>query len=112
MFYTPILLIIVGVFLTKLTHSNIPFLIFIFLSIILGGMALKEFSRIDLYRGPITDKYTESRVNMDALTGFGIYSPLQDRIKLVMNNIASNREIFGIDPSVAKAGENIDVARK
>ena len=75
-------------------------------------MALSEFSRVDLHRGPITENYTELRVRMDAVSGFGIYSPLQERIKLVMNNIASNREIFGIDPSVAKAGENIDVARK
>ena len=75
-------------------------------------MALNEFSMIDIHRGPITQSYTDLRIRLSALSGFGIYSPLQDRIKLVMNNIASNSEIFGIDPSVAKAGENIDVARR
>ena len=63
--------------------------------------------RIGLARGPITPQMTDARVKMDALTGFGIFQPLEKRIKLLMNNVASNREIYGIDPSAAKASEGV-----
>lgn len=65
-------------------------------------------NRIAQVLGQQLPKYEEARINMAAQTGFGIYKPLQDRIKLVMNNIASNQEIYGIDPSVAKAAEGVD----
>ena len=67
-------------------------------------------SDVDLARGPITKETETARVRLDALTGFGIFQPLEKRIKLVMNNIASNREIYNIDPSVAKASEGVSSA--
>ena len=70
---------------------------------------MNEKELIDFHRGPLTKPMTDLRIFAEGFSGFGIYKPLEDRLKLVMNNIASNTEIFGIDSSVLKANEKIDV---
>ena len=70
---------------------------------------MEEKDRIDLLRGKLTPEDTKMRLRMSGSAGFGIYKPLEDRIKLVMNNLASNTDIYGIDQSVLKANERIDV---
>lgn len=56
--------------------------------------------------GPQTAQGKELSLFASAFTGFGIYAPLEDRIRLVMNNIASNQELYGIDSSVLKANKD------
>ena len=70
---------------------------------------MEEQDRIDAEIGPETELDVKARIDATSRAGFGIYKNLEDRIKLVMNNFASNTDIYGIDASVVKSNENLDV---
>ena len=53
-------------------------------------------------RGPTLPEHNTLRVKTSAYSGFGIYAPLEQRIRQLMHNIASNQEMYGIDSSVIK----------
>ncbi len=57
---------------------------------------------IEEVRGSETPEEMEARIRVSAYTGFGLYKPLEKRIRQIMNNIASNQELYGIDPSILK----------
>ena len=70
---------------------------------------MEEKDRINSIRGELREVDEVTRAKIAGKVGFGIYKPFEDRIKLVMNNLASNTDIYGIDQSVLKANERIDV---
>ena len=69
---------------------------------------MNEEERINFMRGPETLEFINYRQLVSSYIGFGLYKPLEERIKSVLNNLAYNTELYGVDSSIFKRRINAD----